>query len=108
MAYPVLRTTPGATLTPTTGRVTDRATNGAVRGRVLYPSPKAVFRFTHDTLQSADFATFKAFYAANLANSFAYVYPGDGVSYNCIFGADPVYTSVDGLNTTVSVELLQA
>ena len=107
MAYPVLRTTPGATLTPTSGREIDRASNGAVRGRALYPATKAVFRFSHDTLGAADFATFKAFYEANLASSFLYVYPGDGATYTCIFGSDPVYTSPDGLNTTVSVELLQ-
>lgn len=107
MAYPVLRTSYGATRTPTTGRQTERASNGSVRGRVLYTATKSVFKISHDSLKAADYAAFKAFYSANLAASFAYVYPADGLSYTCIFGADPVETAAEGFSTTVAVELLE-
>lgn len=107
MAYPVLRTSYGATRTPTTGRQTERASNGSVRGRVLYPATKAVFKITHDSLNAADYAAFKAHYAANLAASFAYVYPMDGLTYTCIYGGDPTETAAEGFATTVAVELLE-
>lgn len=106
MAYPIFRIAYGATQDIQTDRQMERATNGAVRGRIFYTTPKSIFKFTHDSLSAAELVTFKAFYAANTTSSFTFLWPGDATNYTCMFGEDPKYTPTP-YGTLVPVTLLE-
>lgn len=106
MTYPTKGIQYGANESLSADRQIDRASNGTARARMFYASPKRTFDFTHQ-VDNADLATFKAFYAANLTASFAFLWAGDGVSYTCIFAAEPVYTPLGVDWNTVKVTLAQ-
>lgn len=106
MAYPVLKANYGGSVTPSTGRVMDRSTNGAICGRSFYSAPKRTFKFTHE-LTPSELTTFRDFWLNNLYNSFTYVWPGDGQTYTVAFLSDPAETPTP-YGTNVSVELGEA
>lgn len=106
MTYPTAGIQWGAKETIGADRQIDRASNGTVRARMFYSTPKRTFDFVHQ-IDSADLATFKSFYATNLTTSFAFLWAGDGQTYTCIFATEPVYTPQAVGWTTVNVTLAQ-
>lgn len=105
MAYPSLPIAYTSSRALETDRRTERASNGATRGRVLFTAAKSKFQIKHEGLTSAQMTTFRDFYGANLASSFTLVWPATGGSFTCIFASDPVETPTLGLGTDVSVEV---
>jgi hypothetical protein len=107
MTYPTLPINAPGKQGRETDRQIDRATNGAARARVFYSTPKRTFDIEHAYLTAEQKATFDAFYNANLSASFAFVWPGDGVTYTCIFASDPTDTAHSGNYTSISVTLTE-
>jgi hypothetical protein len=122
MAYPTyatmpgLHTTPGTVRTLITDRQIERASNGSVRGRSFYTSPKSSFTIEHNTLTLAVLNRYmNEFYLynpvagnyVNITGSFTYVWPGDGQTYTCVLASDPVVTTQPGGFFNITVELLE-
>lgn len=89
-------------------RQIDRATNGAAKGRVFYTAAKREFAFTHPGLSAAEVATFVAFFSANLDTAFDFYWPGDGVTYTCLFAREPAMKMLGSGLTEISVQLAEA
>lgn len=106
-AYPTLPISAPAKMGRNAERYLDRASNGSVRARVFATVAKRTFEFEHQYLTDAQKATLDAFYAANLAASFTFVWPGDGVTYTCIFASEPQDSAQAANYTTVSVSLAE-
>lgn len=88
------------------GRQNDRASNGAVRGRVLFPAAKRIFTIEHRALTLTKLTTFRNFYSANSALTFTLYWPADGVTYTVMFAeSEPKETPINGVLTTVELEL---
>lgn len=91
-----------------TDRQIDRATNGAAKGRVFYAAAKREFAFTHPGLSAGEVATFAAFYDANIDAAFDFYWPGDGVTYTCLFAREPSLKMLGSGLSEVSVQLAEA
>lgn len=107
--YPTtLRISPSSERALKADRELERATNGALRGRMFYTSPKSVFQVEHDSLTSAEQTTFDAFYAANMNISFSFVWPQDGVTYTVLFGSrEPSYKPMGANRVSITFEVEQ-
>lgn len=68
-----------------------RATNGLLRVRKLFSADKMDFVVVH-MLTRAERDALQAFYVANVASEFAFVWPGDGATYTCRFSAAPQFS----------------
>ena len=109
MTYPVMAQDYQSKEVRLNGRQVVRATNGSVKVRSFYTTEKKTFTIVHPNITDAEKATFEAFYAANLLNSFAFTWAADGVTYTCLFGAqDPQYKPVNFGFWTITVDMVQA
>ncbi len=88
--YPSLLTLRDSTDERDAGIVPARATNGALRVRVMYPTDKRSFEVRH-LLTSAERATLEAFYQSEKLADVSYRWPADGVTYTVRFVAAPQY-----------------
>ncbi len=105
-AYPsTLPVSIGSTVRLEADRQTDRASNGAARGRVFYTAAKRKFKVEHQALKPDEQTTLLDFYAANTALSFTFDWPLDGVTYTVIFSGEPDFKPLGAQIATVSVEL---
>jgi hypothetical protein len=89
--YPGFFTLADSTALPESGIEPERATNGALKHRRLWPGDKVSFEIGH-VLNAADLATLVAFYATNKDLDVTYRWPGDGQTYTVRFAAPPRYT----------------
>lgn len=106
--YPTLRTEYGSSKSTNVDRVVDRATNGSARARIFFTSTKASFSLKHNAITSAEKVTFETFHLTNLSAVFSYTFPGDGLTYTCLFASEPTYTPVPGNRWDISVELIES
>ena len=97
----------GASVDRETDRKNERASNGALRARVFFTSAKRKFSFNHPALDATQQSTFFSFYNTNLANSFSFTWPADGVTYTCVFENEPKEKPIGGRLLTVEVGLLE-
>ena len=105
-AYPSLLTLRDSTEERDAGIVPARATNGALRLRVMYPADKRSFEVRH-LLTSAERDTLEAFYQAEKLANVAYTWPADGVTYTVRFVAPPQYRRT-GDRFEATVRLMEA
>ena len=89
-SYPSLGQWEGTKLVPRSGRIVRKASNGAVRVRLLQSATKYDPTVVHGLLSAADRSTLLAFYAANMATSFIFTATEDGSTRTCVF-ADPPF-----------------
>lgn len=76
--------------TPQSGIESQRATNGSLRLRRLWPEDKHSFDIGH-TLTLAQRVAFATFYADNKNLDVTYTWPGDHVARTVRFAAPPQY-----------------
>jgi hypothetical protein len=81
MAYPSLPLHPDSKRVVRDGRDEQQAVSGATYVRRFYTTDRADFELHHVGLTSAQVATLQAFYDANMATTFDFVWPVDGVTY---------------------------
>lgn len=107
-AYPPFFTLADSTLVADDGLQPERATNGALKLRRLWPASKASADLGH-LLTVAQKATLDAFYAANKDLDVTYTWPAQagGGTYTMRFVAPPRYRRV-GLHYEARVRLLEA
>jgi hypothetical protein len=105
-AYPTLPISLGSKASPEAGIKIDRASNGAARAR-LFATPKRSFRVEHAGLSLTERGSLETFYNANLATSFSFTWPLDGVTYTVIFGGEPAFKPLGSGYADASVALEQ-
>lgn len=105
-AYPSLLTLRDSTEERDAGVVPARATNGALRVRVMYPADKRAFEVRH-LLTSAERTTLETFYQAERLNDVTYTWPADGAAYTVRFVAAPQYRRT-GDRWEATVRLMEA
>ena len=110
MAYPTLQQNLNSKESQLQGRQVDRASNGVVKVRSMFTVSKKVFDLYHQALTTAQKTTLETFYAANLFNSFAFVWNADGATYTVFFGeGDLNFMPVYGAGYwNCNVQLVQA
>lgn len=91
--YPAFFTLASSTLVADNGMQPERATNGALKLRRLWPADKAVAELGH-LLTAAQKATLDAFYTANKDLDVTYTWPAaaGGGTYTMRFLEPPRYT----------------
>lgn len=99
-AYPFTTFSAGSVAEIEDGRELVRATNGALKQRILYSSDKKKFTLQH-RLKSADKTTLANFYGTNSAISWTLVF--DGGTSTCLFSALPLYRPQPGSLYLVTV-----
>jgi hypothetical protein len=99
-AYPFTTFSAGSVAEIEDGRELVRATNGALKGRILYSSDKQKFTLQH-RLNSSDKSTLAAFYGTNSAITWTLVF--DGGTSTCLFSRPPQYRPQPGSNYLVTV-----
>lgn len=105
MPYPTLMILEDSEATPQGGVQADRASNGMLKVRRLFDEDKTDFVVVH-MLTRAERDTLMAFYSANKTAQFSFYWPGDGVTYTCVFTAPP-QSSRRGMYYRVTVRLGQ-
>lgn len=84
-----------------------RASNGDVRGQILYTADRKDFTLVHKAIDATDKATLDTFYTTNKALEFTMTWI-DSVEYNCIFVPRPIkYTLLGGSRYTAQVSMVQ-
>lgn len=91
--YPTLTTLRNSGQARDAGIDSARATNGALRVRVLYPAEKIDFDLVH-WCTTAERDALEVFYQANKYLNLTYVDPADGSSHTVRFSAAPQYVSL--------------
>lgn len=86
MSYPILPQAYSSSESSQSGRQTDRASNGSLRGRDLFTTPKKTFTVQHEFVSNANKLALLAFKAANPSAPFDFIWDGDGATYSCTFG----------------------
>lgn len=104
-AYPTLPTLRDSYIDQDGGIDPERATNGTLRVRVMFPADKRQFNVAH-ILTATQKANLDAFYAANKLLDVDYRWPPDGVVYVVRFAAPPQYRHV-GRSFEARVRLLE-
>ena len=89
--YPSISQIIGSEATQQSGIRIDRASNGDVRGQILYSSDRKNFRVLH-YVNSTDKSTLDTFYSTNKALEITFTWSADSQNYNCIFMDAPKYT----------------
>lgn len=89
-AYPSYPVTADSTAQAEAGLDAERATNGLLRVRALYPADKTSFDVRH-ILTQAQRDALAAFYTANKLLDVTFRWPGDGQTYTVRFGAAPQF-----------------
>lgn len=107
MTYPNFVQTSASTEDADDGVSFDRASNGALRGRAMWSAPRPKFRIRH-LLQTADKETLRAFYEANRAATFDFLWSGDGEIYEAAFSGPPKYIPQGGGWWQCDVEMITA
>lgn len=87
--------------------VLDRATNGALYGRALWPSEKRRFDPVH-VVQETEAEQLRTFYVNNRALVVDFTWDRDGQVYSCLFAAPPTFRPLGGGWCRVQVTLLEA
>ena len=103
--YPALLTLRDSTEERDGGVIPARATNGALRVRVMYPADKRAFEVRH-LLTTAERSTLETFYGAEKLADVSYTWPADRVTYTVRFVAPPQYRRV-GDRWEATVRLLE-
>ena len=91
--YPTLTTLRNSGQARDAGIDSARATNGALRTRVLYPADKIDFDLVH-WCSTTERDALEAFYQANKLLNVDYVDPSDGSTHVVRFSAAPQYTAL--------------
>lgn len=91
--YPSLQYTTSLTVDRRDGRVDVRATNGALKSRLLYPADKRTFVVQHE-LSSTARQTLDTFYTNNRDLSFYYTPPGEATVYTVRFVGPPTFVPI--------------
>ena len=99
-AYPFTTFSAGSVAEQDDGRVLVRATNGALKSRILYSSDKKKFTLNH-RIKSADKTTLDSFYGTNKAITWTLAF--DGGTSTCIFARPPQYRPQPGSIYLVTV-----
>jgi hypothetical protein len=105
-AYPSYRCTADSTAEPEAGIDAERATNGLLRVRALYPADKTTFEVRH-ILTNAERDALWAFYLANKLLDVTFRWQGDGQTYTVRFGAAPRFRRRWPLHHEATVRLLE-
>jgi hypothetical protein len=93
MAYPTLAIHKDSKRIVRDGRNEDLSVSGVTRVRRFYAGDKYDFELRHPQLNSTDMTTLQNFYAANMASTFDFTWPEDGVTYTGLrFGRGGVAT----------------
>jgi len=85
----------------------DRATNGDMRGRAMWPGPKLEFKIEH-ALDLADTIAIKNFYLTNRTSIVEFKWAEDGQTYNVVMKSPPNIESLSDILRKVTVELEEA
>lgn len=93
MAYPSLPQLLGSTAKQIDERVTERASNGTLRARMLASGRKQQFELRH-VLDATDRAILDAHYDANRAAEFDLDWSLDGATYTVVYAAPPQYKAI--------------
>ena len=96
----------GSDVIPQSGTRIDRASNGDVRGQILYSALRQVFKVIH-YLTAAQKTTLDTFYTTNAALEITFTWAIDSAAYNCIFMDAPKYTHITTTLSRVEVMLAQ-
>lgn len=107
MAYPSFPQGSRSSTDTMDGTSFDRASNGSLRGRSMWPASKRVFKIEH-ALTVADAADLATFYEANKAAVFEFRWSGDGQLYDVVFKSMGSTSLLAGARWRVSVELEEA
>lgn len=106
MAYPTFSQLATSTATQLDDVITERASDGTLRGRALASGRKQRFDLRH-VLTAADVATLDAHYDANRAVEFSMTWSGDATAYTVIYTAPPQYKPLGGGYFEANVKLEQ-
>jgi len=66
-----------------------RATNGSLKGRSLYASPKKKFSVNFEAVEDAEKITFDTFYNTNRNLVITFTWSANATTYNCIMTSPP-------------------
>lgn len=87
--YPAIPQREGCKLTPRTGILLRRASNGTSRLRALQSAAKYDILVDHGTCTAAEYASLISFYAQYRMLSFTFTSWEDNVTRTCVFAPDP-------------------
>jgi len=96
----------GSDVIPHSGTRIDRASNGDVRGQILYSAVRQVFKVIH-SLDATQKGTLDTFYTNNADLEITFTWAVDSAAYNCIFMDAPKYTPITTSLFRVEVMLAQ-
>ena len=103
-AYPFTTFSEGSVAEPQDGRISVRATNGALKSRILFSADKKAFTLLH-RLKASEKATLDAFYGTNSALNWTLVF--DGGTSTAQFAGPPQYQPLPGSLYRVTVKALE-
>jgi hypothetical protein len=102
-AYPFTTFSEGSIAEPQDGRLLVRASNGALKTRVMFSGDKKAYTLLH-WFGTGSKSTLDSFYGTNRLLSWTLVF--DGGTSTCVFAAPPKYEPLPGslYNVTVTAE----
>ncbi len=106
-AYPTYGQTSKSRESREDGTQWERASNGALRGRAMWPSDKLSLRIEH-VVDRTDADAVMAFYRTNRLSAVDVVWAGDGQTYKMFFTRPPDVQPAGGTVWRVVSELQEA
>ena len=106
-AYPTYGQTSQSREAREDGMQWERASNGALRGRAMWPSDKLTLRIEH-VVDRADADALLVFYRTNRLAAVDVVWDGDGQTYAMHFARPPEVQPAGGLVWRVVSDLVEA
>lgn len=106
-SYPAYGQTIQSRETREDGTQWERASNGALRGRAMWPADKLALRIEH-VCDRADADALLAFYRANRLSMVDVVWQGDGQTYAMHFTRPPEVQHAGGMVWRVVSDLVEA
>ena len=106
-AYPTYGQTSQSSESREDGTQWERASNGALRGRAMWPSDKLTLRIDH-VVERADADALLAFYRANRLAAVDVVWDGNGQTYAMFFTRPPEVQHAGGMAWRVVSDLVEA
>ena len=106
-AYPSYGQTTQSRESREDGTQWERASNGALRGRAMWPADKLSLRVDH-VVDRSDADALVAFYRTNRLAAVDVVWEGDGQTYAMFFSRPPEVQHVGGLVWRVTADLQEA
>ncbi|MDD3675881.1 hypothetical protein [Thauera propionica] len=106
-AYPTYGQTTQSRESREDGTQWERASNGALRGRAMWPSDKLTLRIDH-LVERADADALLAFYRTNRLSAVDVVWAGDGQTYAMYFASPPEMQPAGGTVWRVTSDLTEA